>query len=73
MNPTTTRPASSTIHSAGSGFAAVEKLNPPPAGPAAPDIRTEKSPGVRRALRSSRLSIKTLLSGVPGALKPENN
>src|SRR5439155_434853 len=73
MNPTTTRPASSIIHSAGSGFAAVEKLNPPPAGPAVPDIRTEKSPGVRRALRSSRLSIKTLLSGVPGALKPENN
>src|SRR2546426_278415 len=73
MNPTTTRPASSIIHSAGSGFAAVEKLNPPPTGPAFPDIRTEKSPGVRRALRSSRLSIKTLLSGVPGALKPENS
>src|SRR5207244_12336369 len=41
MNPTTTRPASSIIHSAGSGFAAVEKLNPPPAGPAVPDRSEE--------------------------------
>src|SRR2546430_1035564 len=74
MNPTTTSPASSIIHSAGSGFAAVEKLNPPPAGPAVPDIRTEKSPGVRKVLRSSRLSIKIgSVSAVPGALNPENS